>query len=318
MKIMVTGGAGFIGSNVVDGFIKAGHDVLIIDNLYTGKYSNINSKARFYKFDIRSQEIATLIKKEKPDILNHHAAQISIPNSVSDPIFDADINIKGTLNLLEACKKYKIKKFIFVSSSGAIYGDVPEYPTSEACQPRPLSPYAVSKYSSEHYLAYYRHQYGLDYTTLRYANIYGPRQIPHGEAGVVAIFMDNLLKGRPSVLNHFPEDERGMERDYCYVGDVVKANILALEKGSGDYFNIGTGRGTRTLALYNIIFEAFKELTPGVPEEFADPVKQIARPGDLKKSCLVIKKAHHVLGWAPETDLKKGVRETLKWRFNLP
>jgi len=235
MKVLVTGGAGFIGSNVVDGIIKAGHQVLVVDNLYTGKRSNVNPEARFYELDIRARETAELIKRERPDIIDHHAAQISVPASVSDPVFDADINIKGLLNLLEAARKYEVGKFIFISSGGAIYGEASEYPTSEDYQPQPLSPYAVSKYSSEHYLEYYRHQYGLDYTTLRYANIYGPRQIPHGEAGVVAIFMDNLLKERQSTLNHFREDEKGMVRDYCYVGDVVKANLLALEKGSGDF-----------------------------------------------------------------------------------
>ena len=318
MKVLVTGGAGFIGSNVVDGIIKAGHQVLVVDNLYTGKRSNVNPEARFYELDIRARETAELIKRERPDIIDHHAAQISVPASVSDPVFDADINIKGLLNLLEAARKYEVGKFIFISSGGAIYGEASEYPTSEGYQPQPLSPYAVSKYSSEHYLEYYRHQYGLDYTTLRYANIYGPRQIPHGEAGVVAIFMDNLLKERQSTLNHFREDEKGMVRDYCYVGDVVKANLLALEKGSGDFFNIGTGVGTKTLELYDTIFEAFKEVMPELPEKLATLKKQIARPGDLTKSCLIIEKAHRLLGWVPETDLQEGTRETIKWRLNIP
>ena len=318
MKVLVTGGAGFIGSNVVDGLIEAGHQVLVVDNLYTGKRSNVNPEAQFYELDIRARETAELIKRESPDIINHHAAQISVPASVSDPVFDADVNIKGLLNLLEAARKYGVGKFIFISSGGAIYGEASEYPTSEGYQPQPLSPYAVSKFSSEHYLEYYRHQYGLDYTTLRYANIYGPRQIPHGEAGVAAIFMDNLLKERQSTLNHFVEDEKGMVRDYCYVGDVVKANLLALEKGSGDFFNIGTGAGTKTSGLYDIIFKTFKEVRPELPEELGTLNKQIARPGDLTKSCLIIEKARRLLGWIPETDLQEGIRETLKWRLNMP
>jgi len=318
MKILVTGAAGFIGSNVVDGYVQAGHEVLVVDNLFTGKRSNVNQKARFYEMDIRSQEMVELIKKERPDVLNHHAAQISVPYSVSDPLLDADINIRGLLNLLESAAKYEVGKIIFISSGGAIYGEASEYPTSEACQPIPLSPYAVSKYTSEHYLAYYAHQYGLNYTTLRYANIYGPRQIPHGEAGVVAIFMDNLLKGERSTLNHFPDDEEGMIRDYCYVGDVVKANLSALEKGSGDFFNIGTGLGTKTLALYEIIFEALKELRPGISEELRIPQSQIARPGDLHRSCLSVEKARRFLGWRPEIDLKKGIHKTLEWRLNWP
>ena len=318
MKVLVTGGAGFIGSNVVDGFIEAGHQVFVVDNLYTGKRSNVNPEARFFELDIRAPQTAELIKRERPDIIDHHAAQISVPASVSDPVFDADINIKGLLNLLEAARKYGVGKFIFISSGGAIYGEASEYPTSEGHQPQPLSPYAVSKFSSEHYLEYYRHQYALDYTTLRYANIYGPRQIPHGEAGVVAIFMDNLLKERKSTLNHFVEDEKGMVRDYCYVGDVVKANLLALEKGSGDFFNIGTGAGTKTSELYDTIFEAFKEVRPELPKEFGALKKQIARPGDLTRSCLIIEKARRLLGWFPETDLQEGIRETLKWRLKLP
>lgn len=316
MKIMVTGGAGFIGSNVVDGFIGAGHQVLAVDNLYTGKRSNVNPQAKFYELDIRSPHMEDLIERERPDVLNHHAAQMSVPDSVSDPIFDADVNIKGLLNLLEAARKHGVRKVIFISSGGAIYGEASEYPTSEAYQPRPLSPYAVSKFSSEHYLEYYRHQYGLDYTTLRYANIYGPRQIRHGEAGVAAIFMDNLLQEKRSTLNHFVEDEAGMVRDYCYVGDVVRSNLAALEKGAGDFFNIGTGVGTRTLDLYRAIFEAFQERISDVPGELATLDRQIARPGDLRKSCLVIEKARRVLGWVPETDLRQGIRETLKWRLN--
>lgn len=316
MKIMVTGGAGFIGSNVVDGFIGARHQVLVVDNLYTGSRLNVNPQAQFYELDIRSPRVAELIERERPEVLNHHAAQISVPESVSDPLFDADVNIRGLLNLLEAARKNGVGKIIFISSGGAIYGEASEYPTSEAYQPRPLSPYAVSKFSSEHYLEYYRHQYGLDYTTLRYANIYGPRQIPHGEAGVVAIFMNNLLQRKRSTLNHFVEDEAGMVRDYCYVGDVVRANLAALEKGSGDFFNIGTSVGTKTLYLYRAIFEIFQERIPDLPGELATLDRQIARPGDLRKSCLVMEKARRVLGWAPKTGLREGIRKTLTWRLN--
>jgi len=316
MKIMVTGGAGFIGSNVVDGFIDAGHQVVVVDNLYTGRRSNVNPQAKLYEMDIRSPEISELIQMEKPDVLNHHAAQMSVPHSVADPLFDADVNIKGLLNLLEAARKHGVGKIIFISSGGAIYGEASEYPTSEAYLPSPLSPYAVSKFASEHYLEYYRHQYRLDYTTLRYANIYGPRQVPHGEAGVVAIFMDNLLQGKGSTLNHFAEDEAGMVRDYCYVKDVVRANLAALEKGSGDFFNIGTGVGTRTLDLYRVIFEIFQERFPDMPGSLATLNRQLARPGDLTKSCLVVEKARRVLGWMPKTLLKEGIRETLKWRLN--
>lgn len=316
MKILVTGGAGFIGSHVVDGLIDAGHDVLVVDNLYTGKRSNVNPSAQFYELDIRSSEVRSLIEREKPDVIDHHAAQMSVPASVEDPQFDADVNIKGLLNLLEAAVATEVKKFIFISSGGAIYGETSQYPTSEACQPKPLSPYAITKYSAEHYLAYYRHQYRLDYTTLRYANIYGPRQIPHGEAGVVAIFMNNLINGRPSTVYHFPENDEGMIRDYCYVGDIVAANLLALDGGNGDFFNIGTGVETRTLGLYSIIFETFSDLTGKRSASLATPEKAIARPGDLTRSCLIFEKARRSLGWTPRVDLKNGLVKTLAWRLN--
>jgi len=314
MKIMITGGAGFIGSNVVDGYLQAGHQVVVVDNLYTGKQENVNPGAKFCQVDIRSKAMDALMKEERPDVLNHHAAQMSVPNSVADPILDADINLKGLLNLLEMAVKYRVKKVVFISSGGAIYGEASQYPTSEDYPPRPLSPYAVSKFASEYYLAYYRHQYGLDYTILRYANIYGPRQIPHGEAGVVSIFMDNLLAGKRSTLNHFSEDKDGMIRDYCYVGDVVKANLEALSKGEGDFLNIGTGLGTKTLELYQIIYEVSKEMRPEIPEALSTPLRQQARPGDIRRSCLVIEKARKSLGWIPETDLRQGIRLTFKWR----
>ena len=316
MKILVTGGAGFIGSNVVDGYIDAGHEVLILDNLYTGKRSNVNPQARFYELDIRSPEAAEIILEERPDILNHHAAQMSVPASVSDPGFDADVNIRGFLNLLEAAVKSGVKKVIFISSGGAIYGEADEYPTSESYIPKPLSPYAITKYCSEHYLAYYRHQYGLDYTTLRYANVYGPRQIPHGEAGVVAIFMNNLIEGTRSMLNHFPDDEKGMVRDYCFVSDVVSANLAALNRGSGDFFNIGTGQGTKTGDLYEKILDAIKETGRVVSEEIFEMKKQLARPGDLEKSCLIVQKAADTLCWKPKVELNAGIRETLRWRLH--
>lgn len=318
MKILVTGGAGFIGSHVVDGYIQAGHEVLVADNLSSGKRSNVNPKARFYEMDIRSSEMAQLIGTKRPDVVNHHAAQISVPDSVSDPLLDADINIKGLINILESSARNKVGKVIFISSGGAIYGEASEYPTSEDCLPRPLSPYAVTKYASEHYLAYYKQQCGLDFTTLRYANIYGPRQIRHGEAGVVAIFMDNLLKGRRSVVYHFPDDDEGMARDYCFVGDVLKANLAALERGGGDFFNIGTGTGTKTLVLYKTIFEAVKEVKPEISQDLAAPLMGKARPGDIPRSCLVLDKARRSLGWIPETELKEGLRMTLEWRMEQP
>jgi UDP-glucose 4-epimerase len=318
MKIMVTGGAGFIGSNVVDGYLRAGHQVAVVDNLFTGKRENVNPEAKFYEMDIRSEEMEGVIESERPDVLNHHAAQISVPMSVADPLLDADINIKGLLNLLEKAVKQNVKKFIFISSGGAIYGEAAEYPTSEEYAPKPLSPYAISKLISEYYLAYYNYQYGLDYTVLRYANIYGPRQIPHGEAGVVAIFMENLLKGDQSILNHFPDDEEGMVRDYCYVEDVVEANLEALSKGNGQFFNVGTGKGTKTLHLYRIIYGAVREMRPDLSEDLFTPVREPARRGDITRSCLKVEKGKDGLGWVPKTSLEEGIRRTLQWWSNQP
>lgn len=313
MKILVTGGAGFIGSNVVDGYILDGHDVVVVDNLFTGKKSNLNPKATFYETDVRSPEIGEIFERERPEILNHHAAQISVPASVSDPLFDADVNIRGFLNLLENAVQQKTRKVIFISSGGAIYGEAEEYPTSERYSPKPLSPYAVSKFCCEFYLGYYRHQHGLEYTVLRYANVYGPRQIPHGEAGVVSIFMTNLLEGKPSVLNHFPDGPKGMIRDYCFVEDVVRANLKALTQGADGFFNIGTGRETWTQDLYDAIYQAVKELKPGLPQALSRLSRQVARPGDLRRSCLLVGKARNGLGWIPETLLGQGIRQTLEW-----
>ncbi|NPA95907.1 MAG: NAD-dependent epimerase/dehydratase family protein [Thermodesulfobacteria bacterium] len=315
MKILVTGGAGFIGSNVVDRYIELGHDVVVVDNLYSGKLENLNPKAKFYLLDIRSPEFEKVLEIEKPDVINHHAAQISVPYSVEDPRFDADVNIQGFVNMLEAAKDQGVKKIIFISSGGAIYGEAEEYPTTENYPPKPLSPYAIAKAVSEDFLFFYNHQYGLDYTVLRYANIYGPRQIPHGEAGVVAIFMDRLLAGKKCTLYHFPEDPRGMIRDYCFVGDVVEANVQALDKGSCQAYNIGTGVETKTQDLFEKIYMVMKERV-NLPDELAELERKEARAGDLKKSCLDCSKAKKELEWTPAHDLEQGLRKTLDWRLS--
>ena len=315
MKILVTGGAGFIGSNVVDAYLAAGHEVVVIDNLFSGKLANLNPKARFYLMDIRSPEVDKMFALERFDLVNHHAAQMSVPASVADPAFDADVNVKGFLNLLEAARTHKVKKVIFISSGGAIYGEAKDYPTPESSPALPLSPYAITKAVSEQYLAFYRHQHGLDYTVLRYANVYGPRQIPHGEAGVVAIFMDRLLGGQPCTVYHFPDEPRGMTRDYCFVGDVVRANLLALDRGICEAYNIGTTVATHTLELFNAIYEVIRAARPDVDEALRRPQMGEARAGDLTRSCLKIDKARQVLGFAPEHELLAGLRKTLAWRL---
>jgi len=309
----VTGGAGFIGSNVVDGYIEKGHSVVVVDNLFTGKKENLNPAATFYEVDIRSQEIGTIIEKERPEIINHHAAQISVPASVEDPCFDADVNVRGLLNVLETSRKNGIRKIVFISSGGAIYGEADQYPTTENYSPKPLSPYAITKLVSEYYLFYYYHQWGLSYTVLRYANIYGPRQIPHGEAGVVAIFMTRLMNNQACTLYHFPNEPSGMIRDYCFVGDVVKANLLAIDQDENGLFNIGTGEGTNTLDLFRIIVEEVKKVKPDLADTIQEPNREVARPGDIAKSCLVVEKAKNVFGWRPETSLSEGVKATLEW-----
>lgn len=313
MKILVTGGAGFIGSNVADAYINDGHKVTIIDDLSSGKWENINKKAKFYLCDIRNREVLEKIfEKESFDIVNHHAAQISVPMSVANPQLDADINVLGFLNILELSVKYKVKKIIFISSGGALYGEAEEYPTTENYPPKPLSPYAITKYVSENYLFFYNNQYGIDYTILRYANVYGPRQIPHGEAGVVSIFMTRLKEGKECTVYAFKDEPEGMKRDYVYVEDVAYANILALTNGSKEAFNIGTGIPTATEDLFNYVYESLSKHIK-IDEKLKNPKKDKERPGDLRRSCLNIEKAMKILGWKPKTDLKTGIEKTVKW-----
>ena len=303
MKILVTGGAGFIGSNVVDKYIESGYDVIVVDNLSTGFKHNVNSKAKFYELDIRDKKLENIFSEEKPDIVNHHAAQISVPVSVKEPELDASINVIGFLNILQNCVKYKVKKVIFISSGGAIYGEALEYPTTENYSSLPLSPYAINKYISEKYLYFYLHQYGLNYTVLRYANVYGPRQIPHGEAGVVSIFITNFRDGKQSYLYAFEDEPDGMIRDYVFVKDVVEANVLALTKGDLEFFNIGTGKEITTGYLYR---EISKQMNKNV-----EPVRAGARPGDIRRSCLNIEKVKKQLNWESKFSLKEGIKATI-------
>ena len=321
MKILVTGGAGFIGSNVVDAYIEAGHDVAVVDNLSSGSRENLNPAARFYEVDVRSGELPKVIEDERPEVINHHAAQMSVPASVKDPAFDAEVNVLGFINLLEAARRCGVRKVVFISSGGAIYGEAEHLPTAEGCAPVPLSPYAITKYAAELYLAFYSHEYSLDYTVLRYSNVYGERQVPHGEAGVVAIFMNNLMKNEPCTLYAFAEEPSGpsrsggMTRDYCFVGDVVAANVAALTKGSAEVVNIGTGVATNTLDLFNLIYAALAERMDGLDPALKIPGSALARPGDLKRSCLDATRAGSVLGWRPGVALADGIGRTVEWRL---
>ena len=301
MKCLVTGGAGFIGSHLVDRLIKEGHRVVIIDDLSTGKKENLNSKAKFYKIDICSSKISQIFKKEKPEIIFHYAAQIDVRKSVENPVEDAKINILGTLNILENCKKYKVKKFIFASTGGAIYGETDIIPTSETHPGQPLSPYGIAKLVAEKYLNYYYKVFGLPFLSLRLANVYGPRQNSKGEAGVVAIFCDEMLSGRQPIIN----GDGKQTRDFVCLEDVVYANILALKQNKSGIFNIGTAKETSV----NEIFKKIKNLTKSNCKEIHGP----AKPGEQKRSCLDYSKAKRELGWQPKYSLDNGLNKTVEW-----
>jgi UDP-glucose 4-epimerase len=303
MKVLITGGAGFIGSHVADAYLHAGHQVIVIDNLSTGNTRNIPKSAKFYLLDIGCRELDKVFELEKPEIVNHHAAQISVTVSTRDPIQDAKVNALGLLNLLGISVRHSIKKFIFISTGGAIYGDTEVMPTPEQHPPQPISPYGIHKFLGEQYLRFYAEQYGLTYTVLRYANVYGPRQNPLGEAGVVSIFINTLLKGETPTIFAYPEEPEGMLRDYVYVEDVAKANLLAAEHGSGELINVGTGITTSTGTLYQTISSFFTN--PPAPKHGE------ARPGDLHRSCLDIQKANKILKWKPSIDLREGLSRTV-------
>lgn len=304
MKILVTGAAGFIGSHVADAYVQAGYEVVIVDNLSTGYLKNLNPRATFYQLDIGDPKLSDIISIEKPDIVNHHAAQVSVPYSIEHPLYDAEVNVKGLINLLESCVKNQVSKVIYISSGGATYGEATECPTTETYQPKPLSIYAIHKMVGESYLYFYKQQYGLDYTVLRYANVYGPRQVSHGEAGVVSLFVEQLINNVTPKLNRYSDQPEGMIRDYVFVADVVRANLAVLDKGSGEAFNIGTCTPTSTLHLYEMIT---KLMSSSVKPIFAD-----ARKGDLRCSMLDVRKAERVLGWVPEIDLEIGLSKVIE------
>jgi UDP-glucose 4-epimerase len=300
MRILLTGGAGFIGSHVADHLLSRGHEVAIVDNLSTGKRENVPEGALFYHLDIRSG-CAEAFEEFEPQALCHQAAQMDVRRSVREPDFDADVNVLGTLRLLENCVKYDAKKVVFASTGGAVYGEQREFPAPEEHPLYPVSPYGVSKLSGERYLYYYHVQYGLSYVALRYANVYGPRQDPHGEAGVVAIFCGNLIAGRASTINGTGEQTR----DYVYVEDVARANVLALEDGeapSGAY-NVGTGIETSVNELYEVLRETSSKDLP--------PAHGPAKPGEQLRSSVDPTAAGNTLGWYSKTDLVTGLKKTL-------
>ncbi|AEI66995.1 NAD-dependent epimerase/dehydratase family protein [Corallococcus macrosporus] len=301
MKVLVTGGAGFIGSHVCDEFLRGGHEVIALDDLSGGKRENLDPRVRLAVHDIRSREASELIKSEKPDVLCHLAAQMDVRRSVDDPSFDADVNIRGMLNLLEAARVSGVKKVIFSSTGGAIYGEQDVFPAPESHPTRPISPYGVSKASGELYLGYYRAQYGLPYVALRYANVYGPRQNPHGEAGVVAIFSQRLIAGQGCTI--FGEGKQ--TRDFVFGPDVARANRLAFEKDYVGAINIGTGVETDINRLYALLAEAAGS---SVPVTHAP-----GKPGEQLRSCVDNALARKVLGWEPGVDVREGLRRTIEY-----
>ena len=303
MKILLTGGAGFIGSHVTDELIAKGNDVVIIDNLSTGFEYNINPKAKFVKTDITDfKKIENVFVEESPEIIYHFAAQIDVRKSVSDPLFDAETNIMGTLNLIKLSSDFKIKKFIFSSTGGAIYGDTDVRPTPENHPEWPLSPYGIAKLATDKFLNYYNEIFGLKYISLRYGNVYGPRQNPHGEAGVVAIFLNKMLKGEQPIIN----GDGDQTRDYVYIEDVVKANILALENiDKVGIYNVGT-------SIEISVNDLFKEINKNFDNKYKE-VHGPAKLGEQKTSCLNYEKIKKDMNFIPKTDFSEGIKETYKW-----
>jgi UDP-glucose 4-epimerase len=300
VKVLVTGGAGFIGSHVVDRCVEAGHQVAVVDDLSTGRREHVQAAARLHVADIRSPSLADVFRMEMPEAVIHLAAQAAVSRSVADPHLDADINVLGSINLLECCRRGAVRRVVYVSTGGAAYGDTEVIPTPEDHPTRPISPYGVSKVAAEHYLACWEALYGLSGIVLRLANIYGPRQSPYGEAGVVAIFTDRLLRGEPCVIN----GDGLQTRDYVYVGDVAEAALLALaEPGVTGPVNVGTGVETSVVTL----FERLRAAAGGHGEARHGP----ARPGEQRRSVLDGARARRLLGWAPRVTLDEGLRRTV-------
>lgn len=301
MKILVTGGAGFIGSNLVDALIEKGHEVIVVDNLSTGQKQNLNPKAKFIELDITEEKLAEVFSLEKPEVVFHYAAQIDVRKSVEDPVWDAKQNILGSVNVLENAKKSGVKKIIFASTGGAIYGDTDDIPTKEDHPEQPVSPYGIAKLTTDKYLHYYHQIFGLFYISLRYSNVYGPRQNSKGEAGVVAIFCDKLLANQKPVIN----GDGKQTRDYVFVDDVVKANLLALESDKIGIYNIGTSIETDVNKIAEVIksnIDTEVEFTHGEAKE-----------GEQQKSCIDYTKAKDELGWQPEVKLEEGIKKTVDW-----
>ena len=303
MRILVTGGAGFIASHVADAYVAAGHEVAILDDLSRGFMANVNPRSRFYQGDVRDREfVESVFQREKPDAVNHHAAQMDVRRGVQEPIFDASVNILGSINLLEACVAHKVKRVVYISTAGAAYGEPRKMPVREDDPINPITPYGISKHTVEHYLFTYRVLYNLSYVVLRYGNVYGPRQSSKGEAGVFAIFCEKMLAGvRPVIYG-----DGNKLRDYVYIEDVARANLLALERGTGEIFNIANGVATKD-------YEVFRAVRDGLGLRDLEPEYVAIRAGEIDRIYLDISKAERLLGWKPEVSLEEGSNHTVKF-----
>jgi UDP-glucose 4-epimerase len=309
LRILVTGGAGFIGSHVVDRLVEAGHEVGVFDDLSTGFREFVHPSARFFEGDLADPAaVDRCVDEFRPALVSHHAAQIDVRKSVTDPVWDARVNVLGSIGLLQACTRHGVRKVIYASTGGALYGEGRQLPATEDHPVNPEAPYGASKHAVEHYLYIWKLLHGLDYTVLRYPNVYGPRQNPHGEAGVNAIFIGLMLEGRrPRIFG-----DGNAVRDYLYVSDVVGANLLSLERASGEILNLGTGLGTSV----NDIVRELKDLLGFREDAHHDP----PRPGEIQRIYLDASRAKRVLGWEPRVDFREGLRRTVEWskRNKLP
>ena len=301
MKVLVTGGAGFIGSHLVDRLVQEGHEVIIVDNLSTGKRRNLNRGARFYKLDIQSWRLERVFRNERPHVVMHLAAQMDVRKSVDDPMFDAQVNILGTLNILQQAVKHGVRKVVFSSSGGAIYGEQDLYPAPETHPTKPLSPYGLSKLCGEQYLSYFQRVGGLQVVNLRYANVYGPRQDPEGEAGVVAIFIQKLLNNEQAVIN----GNGRQTRDFVFVEDVVEANLAMMGSDSEGTYNVGTGVETSI----NDVFRLLVQHTGSMCKEVHGPAKK----GEQARSVIDSLKLRHEMSWEPRMNLSDGLKRTVEY-----
>lgn len=303
VKTLVTGGAGFIASHLVDRLIDEGHSVVVVDNLSAGRFENVNKSATFYKIDIcNSTDLEVIFNKERPEVVNHHAAQVNVRKSVDTPMYDANVNILGSLNLCELSRKFQVKKFIYASTGGAVYGEPKSLPVKETCPVEPISQYGVSKHTVEHYLYIFYKLYGLNFTVLRYPNVYGPRQSPHGEAGVIAIFSEQILKNkRPTIFG-----DGSKTRDYVYVGDIITANMTVLNNsGNGEIYNLGWGR---EITDYEVFEMVRRSLLSNI-----EPIFGQKRPGEIEHISLDSSKATKALGWKPKITFEEGVNLATKY-----